>query len=309
MSDSVTSMASRESRGPVISVSGIGKAYGAHHALSDVDLILHPGEVLGLVGPNGAGKSTLLRILSAMAIPTQGAGTVLGRSIGSVAGYTPFLGVMIERPAFIERLSAKQNLRLLFGIRHTAGKDSVTAALRRVGLDPDDRRPVAAYSLGMRQRLSLAQAIGEVPTLLILDEPTNGLDPSGIAEMRCMIRSLADEGMAVLLASHLLSEVEAVCDRVLMLKSGRVVRELAAGAKARAGSVVVELERDSDMARLMSLEDMVVAEVLGPRRVRLRLNAGVPAAARSLVGAGIGIEAIYRDRGSIERAYLEEVAR
>ena len=309
MIDTVSSAAQPIVGGQLIRVSGVGKVYGRRRVLGGVDLTLCAGEVLGLVGPNGAGKSTLLRILSAMAMPTDGEGEVLGRSIHARSGTAPFLGMMIERPVFIETLSAHRNLTLLFGIRRVADHASVEAVLVRVGLDPHDRRPVSTFSLGMRQRLSLAQAIGERPSLLILDEPTNGLDPSGIAEMRGLIRSLAEEGMAVLLASHLLAEVEAVCDRVMMLKEGRVVRTIEATGQSAAHTAVVHVEHDDDMRALAEVEGVAVIEVLGPRTVRLAVPMGVPGAVRLMIAAGVGIEAIYRDRGSLERVYLEEVAR
>lgn len=309
MTETVSRAAAPVAGKRLIQVAGVGKVYGRRRVLGDVDLTLHAGEVLGLVGPNGAGKSTLLRIISAMAMPTDGAGEVLGRLIHARSGTAPFLGMMIERPVFIETLSAHRNLTLLFGIRCVADRMSVEAVLERVGLDPSDRRPVSTFSLGMRQRLSLAQAIGERPSLLVLDEPTNGLDPSGIAEMRALIRSLAEEGMAILLASHLLTEVEAVCNRVIMLKEGRVVRTIEAGTEASAHPVVVQVERDKDIEALAGVQGVVVVEVLGPRIVRLDIPVGVPNAVRLMVAAGVGIEAIYRDRGSLERVYLEEVAR
>ena len=213
----------RSPESPLASVRGIGKAYGGRHVLADVDLELRAGEVVGLIGPNGAGKTTLIRILAGLSDPTHGSGSVLGTELHTRRGRMPFLGLMTERPAFIETLSGRRNLELLFGIRGIVGRDAAESTLRRVGLDPDDRRPVRTYSLGMRQRLSLAQAIGESPPLVILDEPTNGLDPGGIIGMRALVRDLVDrEGMGVLLASHLLAEVEAVCDRVIIMKCGRV---------------------------------------------------------------------------------------
>lgn len=289
-------------------VQGVGKVYAKRRVLDGVDLTIRRGEVLGLVGPNGAGKSTLIRILSAMARPTEGEGVVLGRSIRSSSSMTPFLGMMIERPTFIEALSGRSNLSLLFGIRGDSRSAVVAAALTKVGLDPEDRRPVRTYSLGMRQRLSLAQAIGESPSLLVLDEPTNGLDPSGIIAMHTLIRRLADEGMGVLLASHLLGEVEAVCDRVMLLKEGRVIRTLRPFQDDLAPFVLLEVERESDLALVSSMSGVRVCRRLGPLLLRLELTEGVPATVRALAAAGVGIEAVYRDRDSLERVYLQEVA-
>ncbi len=293
---------------PLVSVTGVGKTYGGRRVLEGVSLEVRPGEVVGLIGPNGAGKSTLIRILTGMSRPTEGSGSVLGRPVDAPLDRAPFIGVMIERPAFIETVSARRNLALLFGIRAEFGADAVDEALVRVGLDPDERKPVRTYSLGMRQRLSLAQAIGERPPLVVLDEPTNGLDPVGILEMRTLIRNLADrDGMGVLLASHLLAEVEAVCDRVVMLKSGRVQQVYEPAVAARTGAVVLEVSAASDVAKVASCPGVLIERSVTPTKFHLASVDGVPSAVRELVAAGVDIEAIYRDAGGLERAYVEAV--
>lgn len=303
--DSLTTK--RDSSEALVDIRGVGKVYRGRRVLGGIDVTVRRGEVLGLVGPNGAGKTTLIKIIAAMARPSEGAGEVLGRSIGSAKGQAPFLGMMPEHPAFIEQLSGRRNLALLFGIRGVKAYDVIDSVLSRVGLDPGDARPVRAYSQGMRQRLSLAQAIGERPPLLVLDEPTNGLDPIGIIELRTLIRELADEGMGVLLASHLLGEVEAVCDRVMLFKQGAVIRTFSPASKDAEARVVVEVERETDTDILRAVAGVTVLEVEGTRRLVLRVNGTIPETVRALTVAGVGIEAIYRDRETLERAYLQEV--
>ena len=211
--------------GALATLSGVSKRRGRKVVLDGVSLAIEPGTVIGIVGPNGAGKSTLLRLLAGFTEPTEGNGCVLGHAIGSSRQPTPFVGYMPERPGFVEHLSGPANLRMLAAIRGQIGRSGVAEALGRVGLDPSDRKPVRAYSLGMRQRLSLAQATMERPQLLLLDEPTNGLDPHGVVLVRETLRANARAGAAVVISSHLLAEVETLCDRVLLLSGGRLAEE------------------------------------------------------------------------------------
>ncbi|MHB1016488.1 MAG: ABC transporter ATP-binding protein [Coriobacteriia bacterium] len=293
---------------PLVDVRSVGKTYGPRTVLDDVSMTVRPGEVVGLVGPNGAGKTTLIRILSGMSRPSRGEGTVLGRDITSTAGHVPFMGLMVERPMFIETLSAKRNLELLFGIRGVVDGSTAARVLERVGLDPLERKAVRTYSLGMRQRLSLAQAIGENPPLVVLDEPTNGLDPRGIIEMRGLVRELADrDGMGVLLTSHLLGEVEAVCDRVVLIHDGRAQRVYSPTDADTRSIMVLEVAALADLDRIETVAALEVVGSDGPLRMRIRVRESVPEVVRALVLAGVDIEAIHRDVSGLERAYMETV--
>jgi ABC-2 type transport system ATP-binding protein len=196
----------------VLEVTGLTKSFGAKVALAEVDAALHAGEVVGLVGRNGAGKSTLISIAVGLARPSQG--TVRVR--GSIA-------LLPERVAFVEHLSGLRNLRLLGRLRASPSVPFLQELLREVGLDPDLRTPVAKYSLGMRQRLGVAQALMERADVVVLDEPSNGLDPEGIRWLRDVVRGEAQRGAGVLISSHLLTELERSCDRVLVLDAGRIV--------------------------------------------------------------------------------------
>lgn len=292
----------------LVDVRGVGKVYGTKTVLDDVSMTVRPGEVVGLVGPNGAGKTTLIRILSGMSRPSRGEGTVLGRDITSTSGRVPFMGLMVERPMFIETLSARRNLELLFGIRGAVDRSTAHDVLKRVGLDPDEGKAVRTFSLGMRQRLSLAQAIGEQPSLVVLDEPTNGLDPQGIIEMRSLVRELADrDGMGVLLTSHLLAEVGAVCDRVVLIHKGRAQRVFSPHDADSRMVMVLEVASPGDIERVAAVDALEIVGSDGPLRVRVRVRERVPDAVRQLVHAGVDIEAIHRDGNGLERAYMETV--
>lgn len=223
-----------------VELRGIGKRYRGRVVLCDVSLTLERGSVTGLVGPNGAGKTTLLKLLAGLIAPSEGTGSVLHAKVAPNRAARVFVGLMPEHPAFIEHLGALANLRALAAIRNTAGDEAIRETLALVGLDAADRRPVKAYSQGMRQRLSLAQATMERPRLLLLDEPANGLDPHGVVLLREMVREAADKGCAVVLSSHLLAEVETIANRVLLIADGQILRELVPGEAASLEKIYLE---------------------------------------------------------------------
>ncbi|WP_343899210.1 ABC transporter ATP-binding protein, partial [Nocardioides aquaticus] len=211
----------------MIRTHGLTKRFGRVAAVSDLDLDVREGDVYGFLGPNGSGKTTTVRMLLGLVLPTSGTAEVLGRPMpGSAAEVLPQVGAMVEGPAAYGQLSGRRNLALY----DAAGRGSrqgragrVDDALARVGLSGVDKRPVHAYSLGMRQRLGLAQALLTSPRLLVLDEPTNGLDPQGIRDIRALLLDLNAAGTTVLVSSHLLAEIEQTCGRVGVISRGRLV--------------------------------------------------------------------------------------
>ena len=210
---------------PVIHVSGLTKKYGSVRALDGLDLSIPRGGVYGVLGPNGAGKSTLFRILLGLIRASDGSASVMGGGVGDVAAMRR-MGSMIETPRFPPYMTARQVLRWL-ALEHGVASDAdIEGWLERVGLTEAADRKVRGFSVGMMQRLGVAGALLSKPELIILDEPTSGMDPPGIQEMRALIRSLADhDGVTVVLASHQLLEVQRVCDRVAILNKGKLVRE------------------------------------------------------------------------------------
>jgi len=207
---------------PVVQTQGLTKRYGSRTVVDALNMRIPPGVVAGFIGPNGAGKTTTLRMLLGLVRPSAGGGQVFGLPLHSPASYLPSVGALIESPAFYPGLSGQRNLE----VQATLGGHPlarVLVVLERVGLAERGGDRYRTYSLGMKQRLGIAGALLSDPTLLILDEPTNGLDPAGIRDMRALVRSLAQDGPTVLISSHLLAEVQQVCDWLVVIEHGRLV--------------------------------------------------------------------------------------
>ena len=214
--------ASAVSEGTAIETSGLTKRFGGRVAVRDLSIDVPAGRIVGFVGPNGAGKTTTLRMLLGLIRPTSGEARVLGKPISDPASYLDRVGALIETPAFYPTLSGRDNLRVLAVL---GGIDAgrIPGLLKTVGLAGRERDQVGGYSLGMKQRLGVAAALLPDPELLVLDEPTNGLDPEGIIEMRELLRTLRAEGRTILVSSHLLGELEQVADWLVVIKDGEAV--------------------------------------------------------------------------------------
>ncbi len=206
----------------MIDVNGVSLTIGTSRILRDVSLTAGPGEMVGLIGRNGSGKTMLLRCIAGLVRPTAGTVTADGIVVGRDRDFLPSSGIIIETPGFISYYSGMRNLMLLAGILGKAGREEVREAVRLAGLDPDDRRPVRKYSLGMRQRLGIAQAVMEDPEYLLLDEPMNGLDGEGLTDMRELFISLKNKGKTLLIASHSREDIEILCDKVYEMDKGRI---------------------------------------------------------------------------------------
>ena len=215
--------------GSALETAGLGKSYGsgagAVHALQALDLVIPRGGVYGILGPNGAGKSTLLRLALGLIRPSHGTARLLGAERADTEVLRK-VGAMIEAPSLYPFLTGADTLRVFARMSGFAEFGREAAVLERVGLIEAANRRVRSFSMGMRQRLALAAALLHRPELLILDEPTNGLDPAGMQAMRVLIRDLVDkDGVTIILSSHLLDEVEKVCDRVAILDHGKLIAE------------------------------------------------------------------------------------
>ena len=198
----------------------VTKKFGQELVLKEVNLTLEQGRVYGIVGNNGSGKTVLMKCICGFLIPTTGLIQVFGSSIGQDVDFPESLGVIIETPGFLTNLTGRKNLEILAGMRGKIGPAEIQQVLEKVGLDPALKKPVANYSLGMRQRLGIAQAIMEDPKLLILDEPFNGLDKHGVGEIRKLLLELKEEGKTNLLASHNEEDIRILCDEVYEMDGG-----------------------------------------------------------------------------------------
>ena len=279
---------------------GLTKRYGDLVAVADLDLSVRAGEVYGFLGPNGAGKTTTLRLLLGLIRPTAGRILLNGRPPGSLDG----VGALIEGPAFYPYLSGRDNLRVM--ARHARVPDRrVDVVLDLVDLTGRSGDRYTTYSLGMKQRLGVAAALLKDPRLLILDEPTNGLDPAGMADMRAMIRRLGAAGSTVLVSSHLLGEVEQICDRVGVITHGRLVREgTVADLRGTAGLRVVAapLDRAAEHARDL-LGDGAVSLVGGSLRLAVAPERASEINA-SLVSAGLAVSELRMVERDLEQAFF-----
>ena len=206
----------------MITLENVSKSFKEKTVLQKTDLTIEKGKITGFVGRNGSGKTVLFKLICGLLRPTTGTITVQGKQLGKDCDFAPDVGVLIETPSFISYESGYRNLRDLAAIRKKITAEEVRAAIRSVGLDDTDKKWVGKYSLGMRQRLGIAQAIMEHPALLILDEPMNGLDRGGVEEMRKLFGSLRDNGTTILLASHAAEDIDLLCDTVYEVSDGIV---------------------------------------------------------------------------------------
>jgi ABC-2 type transport system ATP-binding protein len=292
----------------VIETRGLTKTYGSVRALDGLSLSIPRGGVYGVLGPNGAGKSTLFRILLGLIRPTAGEASVMGGAVGDVTS-SRRMGSMIETPRFPPFMTARQVLEWLSAAHGLKADDArVSGWLERVGLAEAADRRVRGFSVGMLQRLGVAAALITEPELVILDEPTSGMDPPGIQEMRALIRSLAErDGITVILASHQLLEVQRVCDRVAILNKGRLVREGAVSDLTSAGErlrlSVTPISRTLEVLAALpnasgSLEgDAVIAALPRPE---------APALLRALIEAGVDVDEARWVGADLESVFMTE---
>ncbi len=204
----------------VINVNNVTKKFRENTVLKNVSLDIESGTVTGLIGRNGSGKTILMKCILGLVSPTSGNITVRGKRVGKDIDIPENVGVIIETPGFLPNFSAYNNLMQLAKIRRKIGRNEVREAIKLVGLDPDDKKHVGKYSLGMRQRLGFAQAIMENPDLLILDEPMNGLDKDGVKDMRQYLLDLKNQGKTILIASHSAEDIDVLCDTVCEMDKG-----------------------------------------------------------------------------------------
>jgi ABC-2 type transport system ATP-binding protein len=291
-----------------LDVADLSKKYGDRMALSHANFEVPLGSICGFVGPNGSGKTTTIRMLLGLIKPTTGSGHVLGESITQPEKYLPNVGAMIEGPAFYPALTGKQNLAVLAKLGGFA-TEPIQELLDLVDLGDRGDSKFKTYSLGMKQRLGIAAALLPNPKLLVLDEPTNGLDPAGIHEIRTLLRKLADSGTTVFVSSHLLSEIEMISDYLVMLRQGKVIFsgktiDLLAAQKP---VIIAKPENAKDLARLCEIASKLgeraviktdVVEVNGDVNFSSKLN-------KAAFDAGIILSSLTPVRPTLEDTFFE----
>jgi ABC-2 type transport system ATP-binding protein len=298
----------------VIEVAGLRKDYrgllgGRTRALDGLDLSVPEGGVFGFLGPNGSGKTTTIRCLLGLVRPSGGRTRLLGAGPGDLATVVGRVGSMVETPQFFPNFSGRRNLELLARLDGIS-RHRIDDALDLVGLGPRARSPFRTYSLGMKQRLGLAAALVKDPEVLILDEPANGLDPAGIKEIRDLIRRLGSEGRTVFVSSHLLGEVQQMCDRVAILARGRLITEGPVGevlAQGRSTRLIVKADPlDSALATLRAARfdasadgDRILVEIAPVEAARVT---------RVLADARIYVSELRPEELDLETVFLELTA-
>jgi ABC-2 type transport system ATP-binding protein len=301
---------------PAIATFGLTKRFGPTVAVDDLDLRVPAGSVFGFLGPNGAGKTTTIRMLLGLVEPTAGRVELFGRPVPEQArAVLPTVGALVDGPAFYPWMTGQENLVHFDAVGRdgTAGDrpTRVATALGRVGLSAVAGRRYRGYSLGMRQRLGLAAALLRPRRLLILDEPTNGMDPQGTREIRHLIQAVAAEGVTVFLSSHQLSEVEQVCSHVAVMAAGRLIVQSPLDELQARGATRLRVEVDDPARAVAVLERLgllgVAVDAARPGVVVGTLGAGeapVEECSRQLVLAGVGVRAVGTERPSLEDLFV-----
>ncbi|WP_145401234.1 ABC transporter ATP-binding protein [Paenibacillus xylanexedens] len=305
----------------VLSVQNLKKKIGRKWIIKDVTFDVKPGEIFGFLGPNGAGKTTTIRMLVDLIKPTEGKISVCGYDVNrDPERALKYVGSIVENPEVYTYLTGWENLEHFARMQPGVDHDRIQEVVNIVRLDQRIHDKVRTYSLGMRQRLGIAQALLGRPRLLILDEPTNGLDPKGIKELRVFIKQLASEGMAVFVSSHLLSEIQLLCDRVAIISAGRVLAvggvneliedhskvaiwhltPLESGRQMLVDQGITLIERPGDV-----MDDTIVAG-LGPNAVVAEMHEElIPELVQQLVQAGIQVEGVQRIQPTLEQLFLK----
>jgi ABC-2 type transport system ATP-binding protein len=317
MTSTAAQSSNADSSEAAIETHGLTKRFGERTAIDGVDLRVPRGSAFGFLGPNGAGKTTMIRTLLGLTRASAGSMRLLGHSVPAErAQALQRVGALVEEPRFHPHLSGRENLLIVAAVRGPEVRERIAPSLARVGLAERADEKVKRYSLGMRQRLGVARCLLADPLLLILDEPTNGLDPGGIQEFREMIRAMVEqEGRTVFISSHLLDEVEKTCDAAAIVDRGKVVTQGTIAELAGGGTrheLIVGVDDPELALGALAGSELVREAHRSDEGLRVVLAGGPQTAAQlnaTLVRAGVGVTRLEPVRESLERRFLEITAR
>ncbi|AIY83476.1 MAG: ABC transporter ATP-binding protein [Clostridium baratii] len=297
----------------VLEVKGLKKVIGKREIIKDLNFSVKEGEIYGFLGPNGAGKTTTIRMLVGLILPTAGEIKICGENLkNNKEKALKDVGAVVENPELYKYLSGRENLMQIARIRGVS-KEEVQDLIKLVGLENRINDKVKKYSLGMKQRLGLAAALIGNPKLLILDEPTNGLDPSGIIDFRKIVKQAAKErGMAVFVSSHILSEVQQLCDRVAFINNGVIkavedMNEAVTGTEKESLTLVTSSNKEK-VIDILRNQPFVLTSEINEAGINIVVQSGTtPELVKALVKADVLVEEIYRNREGLEQRYMELV--
>ena len=290
---------------PVVELKGLSKTIGKKKIIDNLNLQLFPGQITGFLGPNGAGKTTTIRMMAGLMKPSSGEVIVEGQTLTDHFEETMSkVGVIVENPEMYKYMSGWKNLLHFARMNKSITKERITEVVNQVGMQNRIHEKVSSYSLGMRQRLGLAQALLHRPKFLILDEPTNGLDPAGIREFRTYLRKIAvEDGVSVFVSSHLLTEIELMCDRIAIIQNGQLIdiREMNQNEEAH---YYIEAQPVEQTRELLVELGLTVAESGPGFTVKVEQDQ-IPAIIQSMVTANLQIFAVQPFRKTLEDQFLE----
>ena len=297
----------------VLEVKGLKKVIGKREIIKDLNFSVKEGEIYGFLGPNGAGKTTTIRMLVGLILPTAGEVKICGENLkNNKEKALKDVGAVVENPELYKYLSGRENLMQIARIRGVS-KEEVQDLIKLVGLENRINDKVKKYSLGMKQRLGLAAALIGNPKLLILDEPTNGLDPSGIIDLRKIVKQAAKErGMAVFVSSHILSEVQQLCDRVAFINNGVIkavedMNQAVTGTEKESLTLVTSSKKEK-VIDILRNQPFVLTSEINEAGINIVVQSGTtPELVKALVKADVLVEEIYRNREGLEQRYMELV--
>lgn len=285
---------------PVVELRNLTKVIGRKKIIDDLNLSLYPGQITGFLGPNGAGKTTTIRMMVGLMKPTSGDVLIEGKSlIADFEGSISKVGVIVENPELYKYMSGYKNLIHFARMHKDVTKERIDEVIAQVGMENRIHEKVSTYSLGMRQRLGLAQALLHRPKFLILDEPTNGLDPAGIREFRIYLRSIAEkEGVSIFISSHMLSEIELMCDRIAIIQNGQLLN-------VEETVTVNETYYYIEASPIEKVEQLLTGERLDNGLLVQMNKEEIPTMVEKLVAEGIQIFAIQSHTKTLEDQFLE----